>query len=173
MLDSLPLVDPGPQITLASSTPRLLRLQTPGLPSAHGLTTSAWNALRCGTLCPYPNYYVLIRGRFQQLAADVERILVNTSISPNESQNFVRQVLQIAGRSSERDETALAFSQKTVQLLFKTGTQAGRELYVALLTKMCEAWPKVAKEAIDWLLFAEDEVSVRSLTIVPRTDNTV
>lgn len=74
-------------------------------------------------------------------------------------QNFIRQVLQTSTRSVERDETALAFSQKTVLLLFKTTIQLGRELYVLLLQKLCETWPNVAKEATDWLLYAEDEVS--------------
>ncbi|KAG8856743.1 hypothetical protein FRB96_006246 [Tulasnella sp. 330] len=95
--------------------------------------------------------------RFAQLIAELERLLATGGPSANEVQSFIRQVLQIAGRSVERDETALAFSQKTVLLLFKTTIQLGRELYVLLLQKLCETWPKVAKEAIDWLLFAEDE----------------
>ncbi|KAG8902291.1 hypothetical protein FRB99_004653 [Tulasnella sp. 403] len=95
--------------------------------------------------------------RFTQLAADVERLIGNGNLNQTEVQNYLRQVLQLASRSMDRDEMALAFSQKAVQLLFKATTQLGREVYVILLQKLCEAWPKVAKEAIDWLLYAEDE----------------
>ena len=49
-------------------------------------------------------------------------------------------------------------SQKTVQLLYKTSTQLGREIYVALLEQLCHSFEEVAKEAINWLIYAEDEV---------------
>ena len=90
----------------------------------------------------------------------MDRILPNGSLSPAEIQTFIRQVIQTIGRSASRETTALAFSQKTVQLLFKTPSQSGRELYIVLLAKLCDTWPKVAKEAIEWLLFSDDEVRV-------------
>jgi hypothetical protein len=49
-------------------------------------------------------------------------------------------------------------SQKIVQLLYKTPSQLGREVYVALLDQLCQSFEEVAKEAITWLLYAEDEV---------------
>jgi len=49
-------------------------------------------------------------------------------------------------------------SQKIVQLLYKTSSQLGREIYVALLDQLCHSFEEVAKEAITWLLYAEDEV---------------
>lgn len=50
-------------------------------------------------------------------------------------------------------------SQKIVQLLYKTPSQLGREIYVALLDQLCHSFEDVAKEAITWLVYAEDEVS--------------
>ncbi|KAG8914689.1 hypothetical protein FRC00_011472 [Tulasnella sp. 408] len=94
--------------------------------------------------------------RFTQLATEAERVMAVHGLSQNDAQNFIRQVVQFAGKSPDPDQTTLAFSQKTVQLMFKTDLQVARELYALLLAKMCEVWPKVAKEAIDWLLYAED-----------------
>lgn len=48
-------------------------------------------------------------------------------------------------------------SQKIVQHLYKTSTQLGREIYVALLEQLCQSYEEVAKEAIHWLISADDE----------------
>jgi CCR4-NOT transcription complex subunit 1 len=72
---------------------------------------------------------------------------------------LVRQILLVGGQSPSPDETLLSFSQKVVQLLFKTSTQLGRDVYVLLLERLCDASTKVAKEAIEWLIYAEDDVS--------------
>jgi CCR4-NOT transcription complex subunit 1 len=81
-------------------------------------------------------------------------------LPPNhELRQFSRQIVLLAGQSIPPDEQALAFSQKVVQYLFKTQLQIGREMYVSVLDHLCQSFPKVAKEAIDWLLNAEDEVS--------------
>ena len=49
-------------------------------------------------------------------------------------------------------------SQKIVQHLYKTSTQFGRDIYVALLEQHCQSYDEVAKEAINWLVYAEDKV---------------
>ena len=83
-----------------------------------------------------------------------------SSLPPHhEYRQFSRQVVLLAGQTSSPDEQALVFSQKIVQNLFKTQLQIGREMYVSVLDRLCQSFPKVAKEAIDWLLNAEDEVS--------------
>lgn len=51
-------------------------------------------------------------------------------------------------------------SQKVVQLLYKTTSQLGREIYVAILDQLCHSFEDVAKEAITWLIYSEDEVSI-------------
>lgn len=71
---------------------------------------------------------------------------------------MVRQVLYIAAESVDHHRTPLLMSQKIVQLLYKTSSQLGREIYVALLDQLCHSFEEVAKEAITWLLYAEDEV---------------
>ena len=70
---------------------------------------------------------------------------------------FVRQILIIAAESIDRNRTPLLMSQKIVQLLYKTPSQLGREIYVALLDQLCHTFEEVAKEAITWLIYAEDE----------------
>lgn len=115
----------------------------------YGASTTASEALGAWS-------HQLCMDRFTQLAAEAERVMAAHGLSQNDAQNFIRQVIQFAGKSPDPDQTTLAYSQKTVQLMFKTELQVARELYALLLAKMCEVWPKVAKEAIDWLLYAED-----------------
>lgn len=77
----------------------------------------------------------------------------------HEIRNLVRQILYLATDSMDRHRTPLLMSQKIVQLLYKTPTQMGREIYAALLDQLCNNFEDVAKEAITWLIYAEDEVS--------------
>lgn len=77
--------------------------------------------------------------------------------SSQEIRLFIRQILYLAQQSSDREETALAFSQKIVQLLYKSSSPLAREVYVVILGRLCEQSTKVAKEATDWLLYAEDD----------------
>lgn len=69
-----------------------------------------------------------------------------------------RQILNLATQSSEQERTPLLISQKVVQLLYKTSTQLGREVYVALIDQLCRSFEDVAKEALTWLQYAEDDV---------------
>ncbi|KAF8589926.1 Not1-domain-containing protein [Ramaria rubella] len=102
--------------------------------------------------------------RFNRLITELERILLQmpaqslSMLPPNhELRQFSRQVVLLAGQAPSPDEQALSFSQKIVQHLFKTQSQIVREMYVSVLDHLCQSFPKVAKEAIDWLLNAEDE----------------
>lgn len=73
--------------------------------------------------------------------------------------HLVRQIYMLADEALERDRTSLILSQKIVQFLYKTSSPLGREVYVAILDQLCRTFEEVAKEAIAWLLYAEDEVS--------------
>ena len=57
-------------------------------------------------------------------------------------------------------------SQKIVQLLYKTTLQLAREIYVALLDQLCHSFEEVAKEAINWLIYAEDEVRLFFVEVI-------
>ena len=81
------------------------------------------------------------------------------ALPPNhELRLLIRQVLFLAAAAVERQRTPLAISQKIVQALYKAPSQLGREVYVALLDQLCHSFEDVAKEAITWLIYAEDEV---------------
>lgn len=82
----------------------------------------------------------------------------------------LRQILFLAASSVESPRTALQISQKIVQLLYKTPSQLGREIYVALLDQLCHSFENVAKEAINWLIYAEDEVCFVGMGFVSSTD---
>lgn len=93
--------------------------------------------------------------------------------SNHDIRHLVRQVLFIAAESVDHHRTPLLISQKIVQLLYKSSSQLGREIYVALLDQLCHTFEEVAKEAITWLLYAEDEVCTRSQPTSTCADVTV
>ncbi|OAX43815.1 Not1-domain-containing protein [Rhizopogon vinicolor AM-OR11-026] len=102
--------------------------------------------------------------RFTAILRDLEGLIVQLPIQslaalpPNHDlRHLVRQILFVAANSVDRHRTPLLMSQKIVQLLYKTSSQLGREIYVALLDQLCHSFEEVAKEAITWLLYAEDE----------------
>ena len=82
---------------------------------------------------------------------------------------LVRQIIILAAESSDRRQTPLHMSQKIVQLMYKTTSQLGREIYVAILDQLCHAFEEVAKEAISWLIYSDDEVKV--LPVPPHERN--
>ncbi|KAF9475663.1 Not1-domain-containing protein [Pholiota conissans] len=102
--------------------------------------------------------------RFSVLTRDLEAVMLQY---PNQSlgslaanhdiRHLVRQVVLVADDAADRERTPLMMSQKIVQLLYKTNSPLGREVYVALLDQLCRTFEDVAKEAITWLLYAEDE----------------
>ncbi|PWN28002.1 Not1-domain-containing protein [Jaminaea rosea] len=103
--------------------------------------------------------------KFNQCVVEIEQLLaqagpdegITTLPQGHELRDVVRQVPVIASQSMNRDEAALAFSQKVVQLLFKSETGLARDVYVILLERLCEVSIKVAKEVTAWLVYAEDE----------------
>ncbi|QRV90034.1 CCR4-Not complex component, Not1 [Ceratobasidium sp. AG-Ba] len=102
--------------------------------------------------------------RFVTLINELESLFQMASAQHNEALQssqeiriYIRQILYLAQQSSDREETALAFSQKIVQLLYKSNSPLAREVYVVILGRLCEQSTKVAKEATDWLLYAEDD----------------
>ena len=102
--------------------------------------------------------------KFAITIRDLESLIVQLHIpslsalpSNHDIRHLLRQVLYTAAESVDRHRTPLLMSQKIVQLLYKTSSQLGREIYVTLLDQLCRAFEDVAKEAITWLLYAEDE----------------
>ncbi|OCH95284.1 Not1-domain-containing protein [Obba rivulosa] len=102
--------------------------------------------------------------RFNAVIKDVDAMVQQlpvqslAALPPNHDiRHLVREILFVAADSVDRHRTPLLISQKIVQLLFKTPSQLGREIYVALLDQLCQTFDDVAKEAITWLIYAEDE----------------
>ncbi|KAI9509952.1 Not1-domain-containing protein [Russula earlei] len=102
--------------------------------------------------------------RFNNLVKELEAALSQlpmqslAALPPNHDvRHIVRQILYLAAESSDRHRTPLLMSQKIVQLLYKTSQQLTREVYVVLLDQLCRTFEDVAKEAITWLIYADDE----------------
>lgn len=106
---------------------------------------------------------------FSQLMTDLDKAVTEAEGNGIDSATKVpadheihatlRQVPIVAARSYAKDETTLSFSQKVVQLLYRSETQLAREVFVALLQRLCDVATKVAKEVTAWLIYAPDEVS--------------
>ncbi|EIN07655.1 CCR4-Not complex component [Punctularia strigosozonata HHB-11173 SS5] len=96
----------------------------------------------------------------KELDAILEQLPVDslTALPANhEVRQLVRQVLFLTTESAEPSHTALALSQKIVQCLYRTQSQLGREIYVALLQQLCDMFRDVRQEALPWLAEAEDD----------------
>ncbi|KAK3820433.1 MAG: CCR4-Not complex component, Not1-domain-containing protein [Benniella sp.] len=102
--------------------------------------------------------------RFVQIISELDKLI---SLSPSmplaalppshEVKALARLVPMIPAQSFSPDETALMFSQKIVQLLYKTDQTLSRDVYAALLEQLCALSSKVAKEVTEWLIYADDE----------------
>lgn len=102
--------------------------------------------------------------RFPQYIAELEKLVgqnahlsVETLPPNHDIRLIVRQIPAMAGQAFNRDETALQFSLKIVQLLYKVDSPFGREIYVILLERLCQISAKCAKEVMTWLIYADDE----------------
>ncbi|KAG6833483.1 hypothetical protein H0H87_006055 [Tephrocybe sp. NHM501043] len=103
--------------------------------------------------------------RFNVLTRELEAIMLQLPMQPHEAvppanpdiRHIVTQILQLANEAGDRQRTPLMMSQKIVQLLYKTSTQLGRDVYVTLLARLCRQFEDVEREALTWLLYAEDE----------------
>ncbi|KAJ3762971.1 Not1-domain-containing protein [Lentinula raphanica] len=101
--------------------------------------------------------------RFNVSTRDLEALFAQlpatplAALPPNHDVRYIIRNILNAANMGDRQRTPLQMSQKIVQLLYKTSSSLGREVYVALLQQLCNAFEDVAKEAITWLLYAEDE----------------
>ncbi|CAG8523976.1 14374_t:CDS:10, partial [Acaulospora morrowiae] len=102
--------------------------------------------------------------KFNAYLSDLDKLISKTpqttwsALPPNSEIRFlVKEIPILATQSFNRDETALHFSQKVMQLLYKNDSNLSREVYVTLLEKLCETSYKVTKEVTAWLIYADDE----------------
>ncbi|KAF9433584.1 hypothetical protein BGZ76_009251 [Entomortierella beljakovae] len=102
--------------------------------------------------------------KFAQIISELDKLI---SLSPSmplaalppnhEVKILARMVPLIPAQSYSPDEMALTFSQKIVQLLYKTDQVLSRDVYAVLLEQLCALSSKVAKEVTEWLIYADDE----------------
>lgn len=114
--------------------------------------------------------------RFTQMSRDLDGIISQLPVqglqalpANHDVRHLIRQILALAEQASDRGSTPLYMSQKTMQSLYRTTSQLGREAYVYILTHLCRAFDDVGKEAINWLLSSDDEVSslpLRTISLV-------
>ena len=92
------------------------------------------------------------------LLTQVPAVSLSSLPANSDIRAVVRQPLLLVMQCAEREKPALQMSQRIVQYLYKTQIPLGREVYVAMLDHLCQAFREVQKEATEWLIYAEDEV---------------
>jgi CCR4-NOT transcription complex subunit 1 len=115
--------------------------------------------------------------KFQELVAELERLIAQTPAdslmalpADHDIRQVIRTVIIIAHSSANREGTTLIISQKVVQLLYKSQSPLGREVYTLTLQNLCELSRKVDKEVKQWLIYAEDSVSTCNSDVLMVTD---
>ena len=82
-----------------------------------------------------------------------------SALPPNHDiRHIVGQILALASEAADPQRTPLMMSQKIVQLLYKSPSQLGKDIYVILLGRLCRQFEEIEREALTWILYAEDEV---------------
>ncbi|KAI6129122.1 Not1-domain-containing protein [Pisolithus croceorrhizus] len=153
-------LDPKRRTAMSRPTSSMTYSRTEHVPTVYAASPTPEQSL--GQRAPMAHQDAI--DRFTVAVRDLESLIVQLPIpslsalpSNHDIRHLLRQVLYIAAESADRHRTPLLMSQKIVQLLYKTSSQLGREIYVTLLDQLCHAFEDVAKEAITWLLYAEDE----------------
>ncbi|RCH97685.1 hypothetical protein CU097_012135 [Rhizopus azygosporus] len=102
--------------------------------------------------------------RFAQYISDLEKLISVTNVPSfghlplqHDIITIIHQIPLLALSSFDKAEAARTFAQKVVQLLYKSETQLGREVYVVLLERLCEVSPNVGVLVTSWLTHADDE----------------
>jgi len=101
--------------------------------------------------------------KFHEIIAEIEKQIAQTRIKSikqldeeHDLRSLSRTVIILAASALQRETTTLNIAQKVVQLLYKTESPLGREVYVLILQQLCRTTSKVDHEVKSWLIFAED-----------------
>ncbi|KAJ9113610.1 hypothetical protein QFC22_005918 [Naganishia vaughanmartiniae] len=101
--------------------------------------------------------------KFQGMIAELDKSLQRATVDNlnalplhHEIKMLIREIPVTVTQSASTDATALTFSQKVVQLLYKSESALARQVYVNILQRLCDQSAKVAKEVSQWLVYAED-----------------
>lgn len=143
--------------------PGVIGMQVPVVVEGAAEQPTAAVSATSGGLATNPIQQVVdkLTALLEELDACVKRNVADslTTLPPDhEIIAIVRQINVAASQFFVRDELALWFSQKLVNLLYKTEVTIGIEIYIILLERICEISKRIAKELTIWLLFSDDEV---------------
>ncbi|SOV02043.1 uncharacterized protein UDID_18940 [Ustilago sp. UG-2017a] len=145
--DSAPLA----ALQYTATLPDMLRLRPNGIVGAGAMGAAALQQAGAGANIPAGLLPIAAGGTLS-----AQQSLEKFSQGMAELEHLLEAADQDAGLS-DRDETALALSQKVVQLLFKIDSKLGHEVYDVLLDRLCEISLKAACEVSAWLIYTEDE----------------
>jgi hypothetical protein len=121
-------------------------------------------------MCPY-FFLTELMSLSQAITHDLDAVMlqlpvqsVGTLPQTHDVRHLIRMILTLADQATERQRTPMLMSQKIVQLLYKTPSPLGREVYTHILEQLCATFEEVSREARTWLEYAEDEVKILLLS---------
>ncbi|KAJ3024175.1 hypothetical protein HKX48_005578 [Thoreauomyces humboldtii] len=111
-----------------------------------------------------PNAIQQSLDKFAHHIAELEKLIPQAEVStvsalpnPHPIRIALQDILVVFSQPFNRDEMALLFAQKIVQMLYASETALTRGVCVMLLQKLCEASTRLTKEVREWLLYHDDE----------------
>lgn len=103
----------------------------------------------------------------QQMLVELDRLIQHSGIitfsllPPNHDICLVmRQIPLLISQSLHPQQTMLTFVEKIIYMLYKSNTTLALEAYTVFLQSLFDTAPEVGREALLWLVYADDEVSV-------------
>ncbi|KAJ3175056.1 hypothetical protein HDU87_006452 [Geranomyces variabilis] len=70
---------------------------------------------------------------------------------------ILREIPALFAQPYNRDEMALLFAQKVVNMLYMSKRPLSREICIALLQKLCDVSKRLVKEIKEWVLYHDDD----------------
>lgn len=76
----------------------------------------------------------------------------------HEIYQYMRQFLVFIKSNPMAPNALQTFAEKVMLMLYQSSTAFALETYTAFLQAIFELYPELAKEAVSWFLYADDEV---------------
>jgi CCR4-NOT transcription complex subunit 1 len=108
-------------------------------------------------------------GTLSQLQADIQKGEFATYAAvpvDHVIRTTVKTLVEELSKLPQREEASVMCASKAVLMLYNNSeSPIARDVFVSLLTRLCEISPKTMKELNIWLLYGEDEVFAKATTL--------
>ncbi|KAI8333328.1 CCR4-Not complex component, Not1-domain-containing protein [Chlamydoabsidia padenii] len=106
----------------------------------------------------------LVAAKLEQMLVELDRLIQHSGIitfsllPPNHDICLVmRQIPLLISQSLHPQQTMVTFVEKIIYMLYKSNTTLALEAYTVFLQSLFDTAPDVGREALLWLVYADDE----------------